>query len=717
MDLDGVFAELDGVGWEELEHAYGEAEDVPAMLRGLVGDEGEASEALGELWGSIVHQGTVYEATAAAVPFLARLAAGGVRTVDLLVLLGAIAESTDECGVPQPGACRSAVAAQLPLVLPLCRAADEEVRRAAVWTAGRTGDASALAVLRERWAREAAAGVRAELLAALAHVDPAASTALALGALAADVPGEVRLVAVMACVDAGLPFGEVHHETLLSLLPADPLVSGRFDEGRSEPLHYVVDALLMRDSAADREAAYELVEAALALVDPAARAEALWAAEHACLISRGAPPRLAPVVVALLTDPSFPHTASVLPVLETMGAHAAAGAPALGVLADGEGELADRALEVLARLAPEQAARLLARDLGGRSGAVDAITKAVPLPYAPELLNAIRIELTATAETVGAVDAAERAAPSRRRRLTELLTAWGPQASAALPELTVLFGRSPALFAGALAAVCPPERRAETAELLRGAAGAGPVDDRYAAAEALYGLTGESALLVAALRDALAVGAQPREVAVVEAAGRLGDAGAALVPYLRSALTPAGTHRVVHELDVDVAVALALWRLTGRSQEPLSVLGGVLAEARDREFMTGSVRRCALAAAELGTAAAPLEPALASCLTEPQYTPAAVLALHAMGAAPADAAALALTCVEKGVDAMTALDALESLGSGARTAEDTARLVALAERDLRIWATRREGQLVAVDERLRERAARLLSGASSDGAR
>ncbi|MFH8619240.1 HEAT repeat domain-containing protein [Streptomyces sp. NPDC017979] len=716
MDLDGVFAELDGVCWGDLEHAYGEADDVPAMLRGLVGDEGEASEALGELWGSIVHQGTVYEATAAAVPFLARLAAGGVRTADLLVLLGGIAESTDEYGVPQPGACRGAVAAQLPLVLPLCEAVDEEVRRAAVWAAGRTRDAAALAVLRERWALEKEAGVRAEVLAALAHVDPAGSTALARGALAVDVPGEVRLAAVMACVDAGLPWEAAHQDTLLSLLPADPLVSGRFDEGRSEPLHYVVDALLLRDSPADREAAYGLVEAALALSDAEARAEALWAAEHACLISRGAPPRLAPVVVPLLTDPAFPHTASVLPVLEKMGDHAAAGAPALGVLADGGGELADRALEILARLAPEQAARLLARDLGGRSGAVGAIAQGVPLPYAPELLNAIRIELTATAETLGASGEA-RAEELRRRRLTGLLTAWGPQASAALPELTVLFRRAPAQFAGALAAVCPPEQRTETAELLRIAAGAGPVDDRYAAAEALYGLTGESALLVAALRDALAVGAQPRELAVVETAGRLGGAGADLVPYLRSALTPAGTHRVAHELDVDVAVALALWRLTGQPQEPLTVLGGVLAEARDREFMVASVRRCARAAAELGAAASPLAPALTSCLTEPQYAPAAVLALDAMGAAPADAAALVLSCVERGVDPVTALEALEALGCGARTPEDTARLAALAERDLRIWVTGVESRIVAADERLRERAARLLSGASSGGGR
>jgi hypothetical protein len=67
--LDG----LDSIPWKELTHAYGPAEDVPELLRALATNasiaDGEESP-LWSLFGNIWHQGTVYEATAYAVPFL-----------------------------------------------------------------------------------------------------------------------------------------------------------------------------------------------------------------------------------------------------------------------------------------------------------------------------------------------------------------------------------------------------------------------------------------------------------------------------------------------------------------------------------------------------------------------------------------------------------------------------------------------------------------------
>jgi hypothetical protein len=69
---------LDGLGrvsWSDLEHAYGPAEDTPDRLRALRdGDEEERKEAQYWLSASIHHQGTLYPATAPAVPFLVRLA-------------------------------------------------------------------------------------------------------------------------------------------------------------------------------------------------------------------------------------------------------------------------------------------------------------------------------------------------------------------------------------------------------------------------------------------------------------------------------------------------------------------------------------------------------------------------------------------------------------------------------------------------------------------
>ncbi len=90
VDLGG----LRQVPWASLEHGYGQAEDVPALIQGLVRDDGEWSDLLGELIGGMVlHQGSCYSATPHVIPFLARLIGhpaelladdlGGVEPADL----------------------------------------------------------------------------------------------------------------------------------------------------------------------------------------------------------------------------------------------------------------------------------------------------------------------------------------------------------------------------------------------------------------------------------------------------------------------------------------------------------------------------------------------------------------------------------------------------------------------------------------------------------
>lgn len=65
---------LDQINWGELGHAYGSAEDLPDLLRQLASpDEQSRNNALYQLYGTIWHQGTVYQATAYAVPFLLEL--------------------------------------------------------------------------------------------------------------------------------------------------------------------------------------------------------------------------------------------------------------------------------------------------------------------------------------------------------------------------------------------------------------------------------------------------------------------------------------------------------------------------------------------------------------------------------------------------------------------------------------------------------------------
>ena len=101
--LDG----LDQIAWKRLSHAYGPATDVPALIRRLTnGSSDEREEALGELHGNIWHQGTVYEATPYAVPFLLEVVTDP-RIPDrhyVLSLLQAIAEGWLACQKrgPQP---------------------------------------------------------------------------------------------------------------------------------------------------------------------------------------------------------------------------------------------------------------------------------------------------------------------------------------------------------------------------------------------------------------------------------------------------------------------------------------------------------------------------------------------------------------------------------------------------------------------------------------
>ncbi|WP_129646330.1 HEAT repeat domain-containing protein [Peristeroidobacter agariperforans] len=67
-------SELDEIPWERLSHAYGVASDVPGQIRCLYsGAPAERERAIEELFPNIWHQGTVYEATDFALPFLIEL--------------------------------------------------------------------------------------------------------------------------------------------------------------------------------------------------------------------------------------------------------------------------------------------------------------------------------------------------------------------------------------------------------------------------------------------------------------------------------------------------------------------------------------------------------------------------------------------------------------------------------------------------------------------
>jgi hypothetical protein len=86
---------IDDIPWRTLKHAYGPAIDVPDLLQKLRSQDSNG-EALSALFSTIWHQGTVYEATGYAVPFLVELAAdeSTPNRVGILNLLAAISHGT-----------------------------------------------------------------------------------------------------------------------------------------------------------------------------------------------------------------------------------------------------------------------------------------------------------------------------------------------------------------------------------------------------------------------------------------------------------------------------------------------------------------------------------------------------------------------------------------------------------------------------------------------
>ena len=98
-----VLAGAEEIDWAGLTHAYGAAGDVPGLLRALVSASPQDRErAMYELYGTIFHQGSRYEATACAVPFLVRLAAdpGTPRRDRIVRLLVHVAIGYDQQFLP-----------------------------------------------------------------------------------------------------------------------------------------------------------------------------------------------------------------------------------------------------------------------------------------------------------------------------------------------------------------------------------------------------------------------------------------------------------------------------------------------------------------------------------------------------------------------------------------------------------------------------------------
>ncbi|MET7399375.1 HEAT repeat domain-containing protein [Dactylosporangium sp. NPDC005572] len=161
---------LDDVPWRRFQHAYGPADDVPALLRGLAHpDAWRAARHLDELWSKVRHQGGSEPPAALAVPFLIAAAADpATHGRDRVLLLAAEAGRRSHDGGDRRAG--------------LLRAAEPSID---------VGDCPRTSTVRA--AREAVAADAGTLVALLADRDPAvrATAAYALAA-ACSPPSWVR---------------------------------------------------------------------------------------------------------------------------------------------------------------------------------------------------------------------------------------------------------------------------------------------------------------------------------------------------------------------------------------------------------------------------------------------------------------------------------------------------------------------------------------------
>ncbi|MDH6125527.1 hypothetical protein [Kitasatospora sp. GP82] len=223
-------AELDEVQWHTLTHAYGSASDVPELIRALHStDEDTVAEAVDELYGNIHHQGTVYPASAPAVPFLAHAARHApAKRDEVLMLLATLADHDPE-DIDSPHWPTSPVAAVcselcrvLPELLPCLDDPERAIRRAMLRIVGAVAELlpaqlrnSVLSGAEQLYADDPVPVVRADALYVLARLGRR------IEALDSPLP-EVRLAAAMLAVEQSEPPYPAEPVAILAEAGADP---------------------------------------------------------------------------------------------------------------------------------------------------------------------------------------------------------------------------------------------------------------------------------------------------------------------------------------------------------------------------------------------------------------------------------------------------------------------------------------------------------------
>jgi HEAT repeat protein len=596
-----VLEGLETIAWDELSHAYGSAGEAPGLLRGIASpDRDAAAAALDELLNRVAHQGTVYPATVAAVPFLLELAVGAPHhRHEITWTVGFLADDR-ETSTGDVAPVRAAVAAGRETLAALLDDADPQVRRAAAYAAGRARVAAA--PLRRRWAVERDPAVRSALALALGEVDPVGAAPV-LGEVAAQGDPQVRVAAATALLRAGVDWPTGTVPALVAAMDDDPDVGREWGRDEEWPVEFA--------TLAPPPVAAAFVERMLRSGVARTRRTGLRAAGARCDARRSAPPVLVPLVASLRHDPDPEVRGEALGLLLRAGAAAGQCADAVAEVAarfpaasGGPGTTDEhRAVVALQRLGDPRWVRPVCAAAGG-TFAPEAVR------FSPAVLAAVRERL---------VDH-----PADARVLAWLVAGWGVEATPLVPHLLGALPHAGPQVAAALLALGRDEPAA--VPHWRRAAGTGDLP----AAMAVWRLTGDTAVVLDALRTALRGTVRVPEPSV----SAVGAALAPLLPLAAGHLT--GTAAFTFPA---MAQQILAARVTAAVAGPADVLATV-----EAVLVPGGppARHAADLLADLAltdpAAVAHLEPQLRACLDDRWTRLSAARALSRLGVPTAELA-------------------------------------------------------------------------------
>ncbi|HEX6681235.1 MAG TPA: hypothetical protein VF062_00455 [Candidatus Limnocylindrales bacterium] len=705
--------DMDAIDWASLGHAYGTATDTPDLIAGLVSDDREqVSDALSELAGSIHHQGSVYPATVAAVPFLvdAALRARHERAHQVLAI--AMLADPHHCAGKDFPAVRTAVREHAPRLAPLLHDGDDEVRAAVVYLAAQTGMVPAAELARLSESAQEEPQLRVALLFALAVSDPVGSAETLRGALLHDGEPRVRLAAALALQRADLSWPDGAVDALVEVFEEETDLPYEW-HALAEP---TTELLLKASETVCDNLVWRLLRARTS-----ARTTTLWALGELFRFSRGARERFVPLLGPLLADEQT--RMATVELLRKSGRAAGRYRDELAAIAAGYPEVATSqgftvelyALQALMRLGDPR--WVAAACKGARAGGRHHLHGYVAA-CGPQTLAAIRERLAALpTDGVTGADRAElftlravlvrdhRAAAELAPRLRELVPAYGTEVALTLAALD----DDSAVVADSL-------RAAATAADATAAAG-----DDVAVAVNLWRITSEAGPVVAAVERLLRLARRATEAdppgADPPGGGGGGDGGRGdggggggwgglrrVETGLREA-RPAGaqlgdlagdlravTNGQAH-LRVRLNAAHLLWSATGDSSDTVNVVR----QSLDNEFLVPDALQLArfMDARDLaGDVRALLD-------DDSGVGVAAARTLWTFGTPPGDLMPCLLRCVKSGWPggAREAVDLIAEM----RYAAAAPMLRELADRDEALVTGGAEPDIVWNDEYLRDR--------------